>query len=149
MVGYADTAVGERSGLIARLNTNGTFDGSFRTGTGYRLFTSIDNNWEFASVAKQPGYGYLMAGTYIADGSPSDLSVCRIRDDGITQTFFQANSACGQIDFTLPGAFDIGASVQVQGNGVYLSGSGFKTDTDLDFVAAKLTLDRIFIDGFD
>lgn len=149
VVGYADTAAGERSGLIARLNTNGTFDGSFRSGTGHLLFTSTDNSWEFASVARQPGYGYLMAGTFIEDGNPSDLSVCRIRHDGVTQLFFQGNATCGQIDFTLPGAYEIGASVQVQGNSVYLSGSGFKTDTDIDFVAAKITLDRIFFNGFD
>ena len=149
VAGYADTAAGERSGLIARLNTNGTFDTSFRSPAGYRLFTSTNNSREFTSLAQQPGYGYVMAGTFTADGSPSDLMVCRVRSDGVAEAFFQSNSACGEIDFSLPGAFEVGTAVQVQGNGVYLSGSGFKTDSNIDFIAAKLTLDRIFFDGFD
>ncbi len=156
VVGYAQTA-GNPNGanrLIARLNPNGSLDAGFSGGDGsdgYDISGGAAGTYGvFESVALAPGGGaYFPAGTFSYPGDPSDLNLCRYRADGGTETFFEGLSACKTVDFTLPGAFETGAAVQVQGDGVYLSGTGFKTASDGDFVAAKFTLDRIFRDRFE
>jgi uncharacterized delta-60 repeat protein len=154
VVGYTETAQNPTGSnrLIARLNPNGTFDATFSAGgnAGYTIFGAGPGaSGSFESVAVQPGSGaYFAAGAYFPGGQPSDLVVCNIRSDGATTTWFEG-FACASVDFSLPGEFEAGGDVLVQGDGVYLSGTGFKSETDGDFVAAKFTLDRIFADDFD
>jgi len=156
VVGYAQTA-GNPTGanrLIARLAPAGSFDASFSGGDGsdgYDISGGAAGTYGvFESVAAAPGGGaYFPAGTFSFPGEPSDLNVCRYRADGGTETFFEGLSACKNVDFSLPGAFETGAEVQVMGDGIYLSGTGFKTASDGDFVAAKFTVDRIFRDRFE
>jgi uncharacterized delta-60 repeat protein len=154
VVGYTQTAQnpGGSNRLIARLNPNGTFDATFNGGghDGYTILGAGPGEvGNFESVAVQPGSGaYFAAGAYFPSGQPSDLQLCHIEADGLTTTWFEG-FACASVDFTLPGEFEAGGDVLVQGDGVYLSGTGFKGETDGDFVAAKFTLDRIFADDFD
>jgi uncharacterized delta-60 repeat protein len=154
VVGYAQMAANPTGSnrVIARLTPTVTWDTTFNgNGTeGYTVLGSTPrDSGSFETIAVQPGSGaYFAAGAYFPDGQPSDLNLCYVRADGSTTTWFEG-SACVSVDFTLPGAFEAGGDVLVQGDGVYLSGTGFKGATDGDFVAAKFTLDRIFADDFD
>ena len=155
VVGYAQTPgnPGGRNRLIARLNPNGTFDASFSGGDGsdgyYISGGAAGTVGEFRSVARQAGSGaYFAAGTFTLPDAATDLNLCRFAADGSTATYFE-NAGCVAVDFGLAGAFEAGGDVLVQGDGIYLSGTGFKGETDGDFVAAKFTVDRIFAGGFD
>jgi uncharacterized delta-60 repeat protein len=155
VVGYAQIEgnAGGHNRLIARLRPNGTFDPSFSGGdgsNGYHVSGGANGTFaEFESVAKQAGSGsYFTAGTFTYPDEPTDLNLCHFNADGSTTTYFES-SACALVDFGLPGAFEAGGDVLVQGDGIYLSGTGFKGETDGDFVAAKFTVDRIFADSFD
>ncbi|MFO1516725.1 MAG: delta-60 repeat domain-containing protein [Lysobacterales bacterium] len=152
VVGYAELANSIHSGLIAKLNLAYALDTvGFSAGDGSDgYYTTINNaSWDFNSVAIQPGVGYVIGAT-IAQNDQTDFMLGRFRFDGKIDTLWTSQStAFHPFDFGLNGQFDLLADVKVQGDGIYAVGTGFKTPTNTDFVAAKLTLDRIFRDRFE
>lgn len=150
-VGHAQIAdnAGGSNRLIVRVNPNGTLDPKFNDGEGYNVFGGEPGSvGQLESVVLKPGGGYIAAGTWFGVDEPSDLNVCYVGADGLTHSYFEGG-ACRTLDFSLPGAFDSGADVVMQGDGIYLSGTGFESETNGDFVAAKFTVDRIFANAFD
>ena len=148
----AELANSIHSGLIAKLNLAYALDTvGFSAGDGSDgYYTTINNaSWDFNSVAIQPGVGYVIGAT-IAQNDQTDFMLGRFRFDGKIDTLWTSQStAFHPFDFGLNGQFDLLADVKVQGDGIYAVGTGFKTPTNTDFVAAKLTLDRIFRDRFE
>ncbi|MBN9522042.1 tandem-95 repeat protein [bacterium] len=113
---------GNKDGVfaIARLNTNGTLDGSFGGGAGFvtTTFGSVLGGRAFG-VAIQPDGMIVAAGTLGGGNQTSSYAVARYTADGTPDTTFGSN---GTVTQTVNGYFDSGYDVVIQNGKIVVAG---------------------------
>lgn len=149
VVGSVEATANQDSAIIAKITGLGALDASFSGGdgsNGYSLILSGSAQIRYDAIARQPGSGFVVAGT-LTPGGATDVVVTRYSDTGSGLS----NPLGVQIDFNLPGGgFDEAVSVNVASDAIYVAGWGtVSPNVNVDFTAAKLILDRIFADGFE
>mgnify|MGYP000887321422 CR=1 FL=1 len=151
-VGSTELSANEPSGVIAKMGNCAldAIDFSGGDGTnGYSLVSPVSGGKvRFDAITRQPGNYFVVAGTVSSPNLPdTDVLVTRYAYNGSTTS----NPLGKLIDFALPGGgFDEAVDVEVAGDAVYVAGWGTTGDgINVDYVAAKLVLDRIFADDFE
>ena len=146
--GYA-TIGGTPQGLVAKIHQTGSSLATMEFGVhpGFSLFPINGMAIRFQSIAYQPGIGFLLGSTRPGtDGM--DMAVQRVNLYGLPDTTF-GDGGGFFVDMGYAGVIDILASVNVQGDGIYVAGYSLVSGGDYNFTVAKHALDRIFVDGLE
>ena len=111
--GYFTTVNGTNCARIARLNTNGSFDGSFNPGSGV-------DGWPFlvSSVAVQGDGRILIGGGFTTFNETNRNGIARLNSDGSLDSAFNAGTNLG-------GGYTRVLSIVVQPDGKLLVGGSF------------------------
>lgn len=154
--GSIETAVGSSvySGLVARINPDGTPAAGFGTGaSGYRI-DGTGHDLAFTDLLREPDGSLLAAGTIRANANAAtttDYYVTRFRKDGSTDhDAFNPPSGFSLID--IGGGNDTANAIALQSGRIIVAGASLTASgppANLDFSVAGLLRDRIFADGVD
>ena len=125
--------------VLARLNTDGTWDSSF--GTGGAVYTNIDGTDTGYDVALQPDGKIVMGGsTRFTGETVTRFAAARYNPDGGLDTSFAGDGTYTADLFpTLNHEIAYGVALQSDGKIVLAGSCGFSSTTD--FAAARLNTD--------
>lgn len=128
---------------LARLNANGSPDGSF--GSGGKVITSIGGaTGEIFGLATQSDGKVVVAGRW-KNGSFYDVIVLRYNTNGTLDTSFDAD---GMAITTLGAGDDSGSSIQIAPDGKILVAGSYNNGTNTDFALLRYlpngALDSVF-----
>lgn len=127
--------------LLARLNSNGTFDTTFGT-NGYTTLTSGDGQEDLYDVEVQNDGKIVTIGN-ISNGADRDVVVFRCNSNGTLDNTFNGN---GIATFGSTGS-DYTTNLEIQNDGKILIGSNF--ETPLSPAIVRLTSSGSFDTTFD
>ncbi|MEO5626301.1 MAG: hypothetical protein ABIQ70_09880 [Dokdonella sp.] len=145
--GYVELTGGVNSGMIVKIKSNGVLAGAFGSSSGFTSVTPNSGNLDFTHIARQSDGAFVVLGVRPASDA-LDLDVRRFSATGLVDTSFGTNGDV-TFDMGLGGQLDLAAGIVTNAGGIYIAGYSYVTASNYDFVAAKLSVDRIFVDGFE
>ncbi|MEO7325704.1 MAG: hypothetical protein ABIW82_12825 [Dokdonella sp.] len=145
--GYVELAGGVNSGMIVKIKSNGVLASTFGSSSGFTSVTAASGDLDFTHIARQSDGAFVVLGVRPASDA-LDLDVRRFTAAGVVDTSF-GNNGDVTFDMGLGGQLDIAAGIVSNAGGIYIAGYSYVTASNYDFVAAKLSVDRIFADGFE
>jgi uncharacterized delta-60 repeat protein len=110
---------------VARLNADGTLDGTFGTGGVTVTGFSISGGRAFG-VALQPDGKVVAVGTVFGGNSTSKVAIARYTTAGALDTTFSGD---GKIEYDLPGSYDGGGDVIVQNGRIVVAATTGRAGT--------------------
>jgi uncharacterized delta-60 repeat protein len=130
---------------VARLNENGTLDGTF--GTSGKVTTDFAKGSDGASDVVVTGSDYIIAGGSAGSNSGSNMAVVRYTPNGQLDTSFGGGS--GKASFSVNAGNDGARSLSLQSdNKIVLFGSAIGTGGNRDFAVARFNADGTIDTGF-
>lgn len=137
IVGQSATFNGITGGgfVVARLNPNGTPDGTF--GVGGQVTTIINNSGNSADAAAIQADGKIVVLGQTAQASPSDFALVRYNSDGSVDNGFGSNG----IVITDVGTLDQARSIFIQPDGKIVIGGDSSGTTNTDFALVRYNPD--------
>jgi len=142
---------GKYRGVVTRLLQSGAYDPDWANGNGYAAIYAGESV-QLTKLVKQADGKLLVAGMLQETGfTGSTLFVGRYNANGSRDVgSFNILQGYREIDFQMPGDYDYGAVLALQGGKPVLAGSvqASGSNTDYDFGVARLMNDFIFADRF-
>jgi uncharacterized delta-60 repeat protein len=144
IVGQSATFNGVTGGgfVVARLNPNGTPDGTF--GVGGQVTTIINNNGNFAAAATIQADGKIVVLGQTSGTFASDFALVRYNPDGSIDNSFGSNG----IVITDVGTFEQARSIVIQTDGKIVIGGDASITVNTDFVLVRYNPDGSIDNSF-
>lgn len=149
VAGSVELTTDKTSGLLARVHPSGAaLDTGFGEFGDATTVTLGNSSLHYDDIALLDDGGIVALGTRTS--SDTVLDVSRFSELGVPDVDFGTSNAHTVIDFDTPSGSNTAAGISVLGNGgIYVGAFAVQNGMNADYFAAKLTLDRLFADGFE
>ncbi len=144
--GFVELTNNVNSGMIVKIK-EGVLSNLFGTSSGFTSITPASGSLDFSHITRQSDGSFVVLGVRPASDL-LDFDVRRFTAKGLVDTSFGTNGNV-TFDMGLSGQIDLAAGIVAKGDGIYIAGYSYVSASNYDFAAAKLGIDRIFVDDFD